>query len=232
MYPFYFDPTYVIMIPALLFALWAQYKVQSTFKKYLKVNNSRGYTAAQVARQILDNNELNNVTIERIAGNLTDHFDPKSNVVRLSDSVYDSTSVGSIGVAAHEVGHAIQHATNYAPIRIRSALVPVTNIGSSLGIWIAFFGLFISPKVALFGVILYSALALFQIVTLPVEFNASSRALKSLESHYILDGDELYGAKKVLSAAAMTYVAALASTLATILRLLIRIALVSGRRDD
>ena len=234
MYPFsfYFDPTYIVMLPALLFALWAQYRVKSTFNRFSKVSNSRGLTAAGVARQILDNNGLHNVTIERIAGNLTDHFDPKSNVVRLSDSVYGSMSVASIGVAAHEVGHAIQHATGYTPIKIRTKLVPVTNIGSSLGIWIAVFGLFISPKIALFGVLLYSLVAVFQIVTLPVEFNASSRAIKTLESQYILDGEELDGAKKVLSAAAMTYVAALASSLATILRLLLRIAMMSGRRDD
>lgn len=229
---FYWDPTYIIMIPAILFALYAQNKIKSTFTRFQKVKNSHGYTASDVARQILDENGLFQVRIERIQGNLTDHFDPKDNVVRLSDTVYGSQSVASIGVAAHEVGHAIQHQTGYAPIKIRSALVPVANIGSSLGIWIVFIGLFIVPEIAIFGIILFSASTLFQLVTLPVEFNASSRALKTLESYRILDDDELVGAKKVLRAAALTYVAALISSLLTLLRLVLRVMMVSGRRDD
>lgn len=229
---FYFDPTYILMIPALIFALWAQYKVKSTFDKYQKVQNFRGYTAAEVARQILDDNGLFNVSIERVKGHLSDHFDPRTNVVRLSDSVYSSHSVASIGVAAHEVGHAIQHATGYKPIKIRSALVPVTNIGSTLGIWLVFIGLFFSTKIAIIGVILFASVALFQLVTLPVEFNASSRALKTLESHNILYDEELVGARKVLRAAAMTYVAALVSSLVTLLRLILQIVIANNRRRD
>ncbi len=229
---FYYDPTMIIMIPALIFALWAQFRVKSTFERYSQVYNARGYTAAEVARKILDDNGLMNVSIERISGHLSDHFDPKSNVVRLSDSVYGSHSVAAIGVASHEVGHAIQHATGYTPIRIRSALVPVTNIGSTLGLWIAIIGLLFSVKIAIFGVILFSTVTIFQLVTLPVEFNASSRALATLESHNILYDDELVGARKTLRAAAMTYVAALASSIATLLRLVLRIMIASGSRRD
>lgn len=231
-YGLYFDPTMIIMIPALIFALWAQFKVKSTFERFSRVSNSRGLTASQVARQILDDNGLYNVKIERISGHLSDHFDPRTNVVRLSDSVYGSSSVASIGVAAHEVGHAIQYATNYKPIKVRSSLVPVTNIGSTLGIWLVIIGMFISTTLAVVGVVLFATVVLFQLVTLPVEFNASSRALATLESQNILYGDELVGAKKVLSAAAMTYVAALVSSLATLLRLVINIMLSSRRRDD
>ncbi len=226
---FYYDPTMLLMIPALIFALWAQFKVKSTFDRYSKGQNSRGLTASQVARQILDDNGLFNVQIERISGHLTDHFDPKTNVVRLSDSVYGSASVASIGVAAHEVGHAIQHSTDYRPIKLRSALVPITNIGSTLGIWIVLLGLLFSNTIAIIGVILFATVALFQLVTLPVEFNASSRALNTLQSHNILYDDELVGAKRVLKAAAMTYVAALAASILQLLRLLI---LAGGRRRD
>ncbi len=229
---FYFDPTYVIMIPALIFALWAQFKVKSTFDRFSKVTNSRGVTASEVARQILDENGLNNVIIERVNGHLSDHFDPKSNVVRLSDSVYGSSSVASIGVAAHEVGHAIQHATGYTPIKIRSSLVPITNIGSTAGIWLVMLGILFSPEIAIIGVVLFSFVTLFQLVTLPVEFNASSRALKTLEERNILYNDELVGARKVLNAAAMTYVAALASSLATLFRLVLLVASANNRRRD
>ncbi len=228
---FYFDPTMIIMIPPLIFALWAQFKVKSTFKKYSKVYNSRGITANEVARQILDENGLRHVGIERIAGELTDHFDPRTNVVRLSESVYSSTSVASVGIAAHEVGHAIQHATGYVPNKIRSALVPVTNIGSTLGIWIAVIGLLFSQTLALVGIILFSTVALFQFVTLPVEFNASIRAVKTLKQYNILYDEEVVGAKKVLTAAALTYVAALASSLATLLRLILRFNMANGRDD-
>ena len=231
-YPFYFDWTIIILIPAMIFAIYAQAKVQSNFSKYSKVHNSRGLTAAQVARQILDENGLTNVAVEHISGNLTDHFDPKTNVVRLSDSVMNSTSVAAIGVAAHECGHAIQHATGYFPIKVRTALVPITNIGSSISIFVILFGLlFGNSTLALFGVALFSLAAVFQAVTLPVEFNASSRALATLESRYMLDDDEIPGARKVLSAAALTYVAALVSSLATVLRLLL-IVMGSRRRND
>lgn len=225
--PIYFDNTYLILIPALIFGLYAQFKVNSTFSKYSDVANSRGLTAADVARKILDDNGLYDVGIAHISGNLTDNYNPKTNVVSLSDSVYSSTSVAAIGVAAHECGHAVQHAVGYNPIKIRSALVPVTNIGSSLGFIIIAVGLiFAMPQIAMLGILLYSLMAVFQAVTLPVEFNASSRALETLDRQNILEADELKKAKKVLSAAAMTYVAALVSSLATILRLYI---IVNGR---
>ncbi len=232
--PFYyfFDYTIILLIPALLFGLYAQFKVSSTYKKYSQVKNARGYTAAEVARKILDDNGLYDVAIVKIAGNLTDNFNPKTKTVSLSETVYNSQSVAAIGVAAHECGHAVQHAEGYTPIKIRSALVPVTNFGSTFGFIILAIGLlFGNYSIAMIGVLLYSLMAVFQAVTLPVEFNASNRALKTLASHYILEDDELKMSKKVLSAAAMTYVAALVSTLATILRLLLIVGSGTRRRD-
>ena len=232
--PFYyfFDYTIILLIPALLFGLYAQLKVSSTYKKYSQVKNARGYTAAEVARKILDDNGLYDVAIVKIAGNLTDNFNPKTKTVSLSETVYNSQSVAAIGVAAHECGHAVQHAEGYTPIKIRSALVPVTNFGSTFGFIILAIGLlFGNYSIAMIGVLLYSLMAVFQAVTLPVEFNASNRALKTLASHYILEDDELKMSKKVLSAAAMTYVAALVSTLATILRLLLIVGSGTRRRD-
>lgn len=222
--PLYLDSTYLILIPAMIFALYAQYKVNSTFNKYANVKNSRGITAAEVARRILDANGLHDVSVVRISGHLTDNYNPKTNTVSLSDSTYASTSVAAIGVAAHECGHAVQHATGYAPVKVRTGLVPVTNIGSSLGWVLLIAGLiFASYSLAMIGILLYSLMAVFQAVTLPVEFNASSRALKTLESDYILYEDELPMAKKVLSAAALTYVAALVSSLAMIFKLLLMV---------
>ena len=232
--PFYyfFDYTIILLIPALLFGLYAQFKVSSTYKKYSQVKNARGFTAAEVARKILDDNGLYDVAIVKIAGNLTDNFNPKTKTVSLSETVYNSQSVAAIGVAAHECGHAVQHAEWYTPIKIRSALVPVTNFGSTFGFIILAIGLlFGNYSIAMIGVLLYSLMAVFQAVTLPVEFNASNRALKTLASHYILEDDELKMSKKVLSAAAMTYVAALVSTLATILRLLLIVGSGTRRRD-
>ena len=232
--PFYyfFDYTIILLIPALLFGLYAQFKVSSTYKKYSQVKNARGYTAAEVARKILDDNGLYDVAIVKIAGNLTDNFNPKTKTVSLSETVYNSQSVAAIGVAAHECGHAVQHAEGYTPIKIRSALVPVTNFGSTFGFIILAIGLlFGNYSIAMIGVLLYSLMAVFQAVTLPVEFNASNRALKTLASHYILEDDELKMSKKVLSAAAMTYVAALVPTLATILRLLLIVGSGTRRRD-
>ena len=232
--PFYyfFDYTIILLIPALLFGLYAQFKVSSTYKKYSQVKNARGFTAAEVARKILDDNGLYDVAIVKIAGNLTDNFNPKTKTVSLSETVYSSQSVAAIGVAAHECGHAVQHAEGYTPIKIRSALVPVTNFGSTFGFIILAIGLlFGNYSIAMIGVLLYSLMAVFQAVTLPVEFNASNRALKTLASHYILEDDELKMSKKVLSAAAMTYVAALVSTLATILRLLLIVGSGTRRRD-
>ncbi len=228
---FYFDYTYLIIIPAMLLGLYAQYKVNSTFNKYSQVKNARGITAAEVARQILDDNGLHDVGIAHINGNLTDNFNPKTNIVSLSDTVYNSTSVAAIGVAAHECGHAIQHAVGYTPVKIRTALVPVTNFGSSAGMIILLIGLlFSSYNLAMLGILLYSLMAVFQLVTLPVEFNASSRALKTLEQDMILYEDEVPKARKVLNAAALTYVAALVSTLSTILRFLLIVN--RGRRRD
>ena len=235
---FPFDWTILIILSALIFSLYAQAKVNSTYKKYSNIGNRNGLTARDVARQILDSNGLYDVRIEHISGNLTDHYDPKSNVIRLSDSVDNSTSVAAIGVAAHEVGHAIQHATNYTPVKIRTALVPVTNIGSRISTILIFIGIAIAGisrggdlgfTIAVIGLLAYCLVAVFQFVTLPVEFNASSRALKALSDRGILCSDEVPKAKKVLSAAAMTYVAALVSTIATILRLLLIILRATGR---
>ncbi|MBQ8623570.1 MAG: zinc metallopeptidase [Oscillospiraceae bacterium] len=229
----YFDPTFIILIPAMLFGLYAQYKVNSTYSKYSKVNNARRLTGAQVARQILDDNGLYDVQVAHISGNLTDNYNPKTNIVSLSDSVYNSTSVAAIGVAAHECGHAVQHAVGYMPVKIRTALVPVTNFGSSAGMIILLVGLlFSSYNLAMFGVLLYSLMAVFQLVTLPVEYNASSRALKTLENDMVLYEDEVPAARKVLNAAALTYVAALVSTLSTILRLFLIVGSRSGRRNS
>ena len=230
MYGYYgIDMTYIVLVlPAILLGLWAQSRVQSTYARYSRVRASRNITADQVARMILDMNGLRNIPIQRISGSLTDHYDPKSGVVRLSDSVYGSPSIAAIGVAAHEVGHAVQHATGYTPMRVRSAIVSVTNIGSTLSMPLILIGLVLnSSELAMTGVLLFSLVAVFQLVTLPVEFNASRRALQTLESRDILSAQELDGARKVLTAAALTYVAALVQSLAQLLRLLI---LVGGNR--
>lgn len=220
---FYWDPTYWIVLPAAIFALIAQLMVKSTFSKYSSEGNEHGYTAREVARKILDENGLYNVQIEYVQGNLTDHYDPSANVIRLSDSVYNSTSVAAIGVAAHEVGHAIQHAQGYAPIKIRQAIIPITQIGSNLAIPLVLAGMLFSALDWLIpvGIFLYTGVVLFQAVTLPVEFNASSRALRTLDENVILYKDEIRMAKKVLTAAAMTYVAAMFSALMSLLRLIL-----------
>lgn len=227
-FPYYFDPTLIILLPALILSLWAQANVNSTFRKYSQVHNRFGFTGADAARKILDMNGLYSVKVEHIRGELTDHFDPKANVVRLSDATYNSQSVGSIGVAAHEVGHAIQHAMGYSPIRFRNAIVPVVNICNMLSMPILLLGLFLSYTLVQFGIVLFSATVIFQLVTLPVEFNASSRALKTLEAQNMLAPDELKGASKVLKAAALTYVAAAVSSILSLLRLI----LVFGNRRD
>ena len=226
-----FDPYYwILIVPSLLLALWAQMMVSSNFKKYSQVYNRRGYTGADAARMILDSNGLYHVRIERVSGNLTDHYDPKAEVIRLSASVYGSASVAAVGVAAHEAGHAVQHATGYLPIKIRSAIIPVTQIGSQLSIPLILLGFLFQLKPLVFvGILFYATAALFQLVTLPVEFNASSRAMKVLEQSEMLAGDELAGAGKVLRAAAMTYVAALLTALAQLLRLIL---IFGGRRRD
>lgn len=230
MFPyFYFDWTWILLIPAMILSMWAQANVNGTFKKYSKVNNRFGYTGAEVARRILDMNGLYSVKIERVNGNLTDHFDPRTNVVRLSEATYDSTSVGAIGVAAHEVGHAVQHATGYTAIKIRNAIVPAVNICNMLSMPILILGLFLSYTLVELGIILFSATVLFQLITLPVEFNASSRAIKTLEGQNLLTADETAGAKKVLNAAALTYVAAAFSAIMSLLRIIL---IFGNRRRD
>ena len=216
------DMTYIVLVmPALIFAMYAQTKVNSTFNKYRTVGNRNGYTGAEIARRILDMNGLQKVVVERVSGNLTDHYDPKANVVRLSDATYSSTSVAAIGVAAHEVGHVVQHAEGYSPIKVRNAIVPVVQIASYAAWPLAIFGvLFSFSGLANFGVILFGLVVLFQLITLPVEFNASGRALKTLGDKQILNGEELAASKKVLSAAAMTYVASAVVAIANLLRLL------------
>lgn len=217
----YVDQYYwLLVIPAMLISVWASFRVKSTFHRYNQLHNSRGLTAAEVARRMLDQNGLADVRIERVAGDLSDHYDPRANVIRLSDTVCDSTSVGAIGVAAHECGHAIQYSTGYLPIRFRAAIIPITQFGSAAAIPIAIFGLFLGYGWLVdVGILLFLAVVLFQLVTLPVEFNASRRAMETLESQSYLMGEELTGAKKVLSAAALTYVAALIVAVANLLRL-------------
>ena len=210
----------VLLIPVLIFSLWAQASVQSTFAKYSKVANARGMTGYDAARLILDRNGLYQVKIEHIKGNLTDHYDPKANVIRLSDSVYGAATVAAVGVAAHEAGHAVQYAVGYSPIRLRASIVTLTQFASRWSVYILLFGILLSfGFLAYIGFWLYAVVAFFQLVTLPVEFNASRRAITALEEGGALDRDELSGAKKVLSAAAMTYVAALLSALVQLLRL-------------
>lgn len=209
--PLFFDPTYIIVVPALLIAIYAQIKVSSTFNKYLKVSSTRGITGAQIARGILDKNGLSHVKLEMIESRLGDHYDPKAKTVRLSPDVYNGNSLSSIGVAAHETGHALQHDASYAPLAIRSGLFPLASFGSSAA-WVfiilgMFFGAFGGIMIKI-GIVLFSVAVLFQIVTLPVEFNASRRALGILTSEGYLADDEVRSTKKVLNAAAFTYVAA------------------------
>ncbi|MDU2226749.1 MAG: zinc metallopeptidase [Clostridium perfringens] len=228
-YPYYIDPTYLILIPAILISAWAQFKVSSTFNKYSTVRSINGYTGAQVARILLNDAGLQEVEIQQVPGRLSDHYDPRAKVLRLSSDVYGSTSVASIGVAAHEVGHAIQDKESYSALVFRNAIVPVVNFSSSLS-WILFFiGILLSySTLVTIGIILFSVVVLFQLVTLPVEFNASSRALKLLEERGILYDKEVDGARKVLSAAALTYVAA---TLMAVLQL-VRLIAISNRNSN
>ena len=225
---FYIDWTYIVLVlPFMVLSLVASAKVNSSFKKYSEVHSKRGLSAVDAARRVLQANGVTDVAIEQVSGHLTDHFDPKDNVIRLSDSVYGSTSVAAIGVACHEAGHAVQHAVGYVPVKGRTAIEPITNIGSKLSIPLIFIGIALSylgefySYIAYVGVALFSLCVIFQLVTLPTEFNASRRAIKALSENGILDEQELKGAKKVLSAAAMTYVAALAVAVMQLLRLLI-----------
>ena len=221
---FYFDQYYILLvIPALILSIWAQYKVKSTYKNFGKVNNVRGITGAYAAQAVLSFYGITDVRIEPIKGQLTDHYDPKAKVIRLSEGVYASSSVAAIGIACHEAGHAAQHAQEYTPIKVRNSLVPVCNIGSKLGIPLALIGYFIAFEPLIYiGLILYGLIFLFHLVTLPVEFNASRRALSVIEETGLLYNDENNGAKKVLTAAAMTYVASMIVALANLLRLVLR----------
>lgn len=233
-YGYGFDMTYIILVlPCILLSLWASSNVNSTFKKYSKQFSSRGLTGAEAAQRVLSANGVRGVRIDRVSGNLTDHYDPKTNVIRLSDSVYSSTSTAAIGVACHEAGHAVQYAESYAPIKLRAAIIPLTNFGSRLamplillGIVCTFLGEFSTVLVYL-GIAAFGLSLVFQLITLPVEFNASRRAMQAIESSNLLTVEEQKGARKTLSAAAMTYVAATAVAFAQLLRL---IALFGGRR--
>lgn len=225
----YFDSTWLIILPGLLIALWAQAKVNSTFAKYSKVPSNSGITGAMVARYMLDAAGLSDVPVNRVSGRLSDHYDPTKRTLNLSDGVYASSSIAALGVAAHECGHALQDLEGYAPLKLRGAIVPVVGIGSNLSWPIFLMGLIFSWKpLLLAGIILFSLTVLFTLVTLPVEFNASSRALMALESGNYLRGEELDGARKVLSAAALTYVASALNAILQLLRLLV----LAGRRNN
>lgn len=222
------DPTFIILVPAILFTIYAQFKVSSTTSRFLRVNTQRGFTGEQVARRILESNGLYDVRIEMVRGHLSDHYDPRNKVLRLSQDIYYGTSVTSVAVAAHECGHAIQHAKGYVPLNLRSSLVPVVNFASNMS-WIFIMLGFVTRGVLLkVGIILFSASVLFQIVTLPVEFNASSRALTQLTTLGIVDDREVRESRKVLQAAALTYVAAAVTAILQLLRLV----LIANSRDD
>ncbi len=217
----YFDPTFILLIPAVFLALWAQTRVKSSFQHFSRVPSQQGYTADQVARAILDSEGLSDVAIRPIAGELTDNYDPRSRVLNLSQAVYGRNSIAAIGVAAHEAGHAIQHAHEYAPLRWRTALVPLAQIGSTLSWLILILGLILGMMgLARLGIWLFTAVVLFQLVTLPVEYNASNRALAALDSGGYLTREEVPMAKKVLSAAALTYVAAALMSVLQLMRML------------
>ena len=219
---YYYDPTYMLIVISALISLFAQFLVNSRFSKYSRVRSRSGMTGAQAAERILQSQGIYDVAIQRVSGKLTDHYDPRNKTLNLSDAVYASTSVAAVGVAAHECGHAIQHARGYAPLSFRSALVPVANLGSQLSWLFIILGIFFggSHTLIMIGILMFSAAVLFQLVTLPVEFNASGRALKLLSETGILQRDEVSDTRKVLSAAALTYVAAAATAVLQLLRLL------------
>ncbi len=240
MFGYYFDPTYILVLAGAVLCILASSRVNSTYSRYSRVRARSGMTGAQAAQRILQMSGIRDVQIQHVSGNLTDHYDPRARVLRLSDSVYGSASVAAIGVAAHECGHALQHKEGYFPLKFRSALVPAANIGSKLGIPLVILGLILGIgfdlpgggyfSLAQIGIWVFSLAVLFQVVTLPVEFNASGRALKMLESYGIMGNDEVGDCRRVLGAAALTYVAAAASSILQLLRLVI----LSGnrRRDD
>ena len=234
MYGFYYDPTYVMVLIGVVICMLASANVNRTFQKYSRIRSHSGMTGREAAERLLHANGIYDVTVQRVAGNLTDHYDPRNKTLNLSDSTYASTSVAAIGVAAHECGHAVQHANGYAPLKIRGSVVPVANFGSTLAWPLILIGFLIQGNASVLlinlGILLFSAAVLFQIVTLPVEFNASSRALKALETNGILYTEEVADTRKVLRAAALTYVASAASAILQLLRLI----LISGgrRRND
>ena len=232
----YFDWTYLILVmPAVLLSMWASSNVKGTFQRYSDQYNRRGITGAQAARRVLDANGLRHVAIERVSGELSDHYDPQRNIIRLSQGVYDSTSTAAVGVACHEAGHAVQYAVGYAPVKIRTAIIPITSLGAQLSTPLIIGGFVLAgfaPKLimlAYLGVVCFGLSAVFQLVTLPTEFNASRRAVQTIDGMGILQDEELDGAKKVLRASALTYVAALAMSLMQLLRFVI---MLSGRRRD
>jgi len=234
-----FDWTYLVFVlPCVILSLWASSNVNATFQRYSAQHSIRRITGAQAAQRVLSANGVSGVRIERVSGNLTDHFDPKTNVIRLSDSVYDSTSTAAIGVACHEAGHAVQYAQNYGPIKLRAAIIPITNIGSRLAMPLILLGLLLgflgnaSYTFIYLGIACFSLSLVFQLVTLPVEFNASNRAIRAIAEGNILTEEELRGAKKTLKAAALTYVAATAAALAQLLRLLVLFGGSNRRRND
>ncbi len=228
---FYYDPTYWLMLlPVLLITIYAQAKVSSNFSRYSKVTNRRYLTGAQAAEAVLRQHGVYDVRIERVRGNLTDHYDPRTNVIRLSEQVYDAPTIAAVGIAAHEAGHAVQYAVGYSPIRLRAALIPVTQVGSQFGIVLLIIGILLTYEpLFLIGIILFSFTTLFQLVILPVEYNASHRAMETIQSAQLLDDDEARGARKVLSAAALTYVAALLMSVVQLLRFILMFA---GRRGN
>ncbi|HHY83597.1 MAG TPA: zinc metallopeptidase [Clostridiales bacterium] len=230
-FPYYFDPTYILLIPAILLALYAQTKVQTTYSRYLRVPSRRGMTGAEAAREVLYRNQIYDVKVEQIHGRLTDHYDPRTKTLRLSPEVYGSSSLAALGIAAHEAGHAIQHAYEYFPLQLRNTIVPIANIGSNLAIPLLLLGILLGlPNLALIGVLAFSLAVLFQLITLPVEFNASNRAIEALETSGIIYPDEVRPTRKVLSAAALTYVAATIMAVMQMMRLLILSGLVGRRR--
>ena len=232
-YPMYFDPTYMLVLLGVILCMAASAKMNSTFNKYSRIRNHSGITGREAAEQILHRSGIYDVRGEHVSGNLTDHYDPKNKVLRLSDATYNSVSVAALGVAAHECGHAVQHATGYAPLKIRGSLVPVANFGSTIAWPLIIIGLFIggnsSSLLINLGILAFSLAVLFQIVTLPVEFNASSRALRILGGSGLLYENEVKDTRKVLTAAALTYVAGAASAILQLLRIIL---LTGGRRND
>ena len=234
-YPFYYylDPTYILILIGVILSLVASAKVKSTFAKYAKVRNSQGFTGAQAAQRVLERAGIYDVRIEHVSGNLTDHYDPKSKVLRLSDSVYGQSTVAAVGVAAHECGHAIQHAKGYEPLKLRNTLVPIANFGSQIAWPLILIGFIITSEASTFlinlGIIAFSLAVVFHLITLPVEFNASNRAIHMIADTGMMYGEEIKGAKKVLNAAAMTYVASAATAVLQLLRIIL---LTGGRRRN